>query len=67
MASGLLPICLGEATKFSAMLLKADKTYHATLKLGYLSSTGDAEGEIIAAVSAKLNNEKLSLLQVQEV
>ncbi|WP_430231368.1 tRNA pseudouridine(55) synthase TruB [Nitrosomonas communis] len=67
MASGLLPICLGEATKFSAMLLNADKTYHATLKLGYLSSTGDAEGEIIAAVSAKLNHEKLSLLQVQEV
>ncbi|SFM45104.1 tRNA pseudouridine55 synthase [Nitrosomonas communis] len=67
MASGLLPICLGEATKFSAMLLNADKTYHATLKLGYLSSTGDAEGEIIAAVRTKLNNEKLSLLQVQEV
>ncbi|MDV6345535.1 tRNA pseudouridine(55) synthase TruB [Nitrosomonas sp. Is37] len=67
MASGLLPICFGEATKFSAMLLNADKTYHATLKLGYLSSTGDAEGEIIAVARTKSNNEKLSLSQIQEI
>jgi len=46
MATGLLPLCLGEATKFSSMLLGADKTYQATLKLGYLSTTGDVEGEI---------------------
>jgi len=49
MATGLLPICFGEATKFSSALLGADKTYAATLKLGYVSSTGDAEGEISAA------------------
>ncbi len=47
MAQGLLPVCLGEATKFSSALLNADKTYVATLKLGYISNTGDAEGEII--------------------
>lgn len=46
MATGLLPLCLGEATKFSALLLGADKTYQATLILGYLSTTGDTEGEI---------------------
>ena len=47
MATGLLPLCLGEATKFSSVLLGADKTYETTLKLGFLSTTGDAEGEII--------------------
>ena len=46
MATGLLPICFGEATKFSSVLLHADKTYRATIKLGYLSTTGDADGEI---------------------
>lgn len=46
MATGLLPLCFGEATKFSSVLLGADKTYAATLKLGFLSTTGDAEGEI---------------------
>lgn len=48
LASGLLPICFGEATKFAQYLLDADKAYLATLKLGEASSTGDAEGEIIA-------------------
>jgi tRNA pseudouridine55 synthase len=46
MATGLLPLCFGEATKFSSVLLGADKTYEATLKLGFSSTTGDAEGEI---------------------
>lgn len=49
MATGLLPICLGEATKFSSALLGAGKTYEAVLRLGYLSTTGDAEGEISVA------------------
>lgn len=47
MASGLLPICFGEATKFGSDLLGADKTYLATLRLGERSNTGDADGEII--------------------
>lgn len=46
-ATGLLPICLGEATKVSGLLLEADKGYTATLKLGEQSSTGDTEGEIV--------------------
>ncbi|MGZ0018550.1 tRNA pseudouridine(55) synthase TruB [Nitrosomonas sp. wSCUT-2] len=46
MATGLLPICFGEATKFSSFLLGAKKSYIATLKLGFLSTTGDVEGEI---------------------
>ncbi|HEY7987124.1 MAG TPA: tRNA pseudouridine(55) synthase TruB [Methylophilaceae bacterium] len=45
-ATGLLPLCLGEATKFSQTLLDADKEYSATLKLGATSNTGDTEGEI---------------------
>ena len=48
LASGLLPICMGEATKFAQYLLDADKAYTATLKLGEATTTGDAEGEVIA-------------------
>lgn len=48
LATGLLPVCLGEATKFSHTLLEADKTYEATLRFGHTSSTGDAEGDIQA-------------------
>lgn len=46
-ASGLLPICFGEATKFSGFLLNADKHYRTICKLGIQTSTGDAEGEIV--------------------
>jgi len=46
-ASGLLPLCFGEATKFAADLLDADKSYEATLQLGVTTTTGDAEGEIV--------------------
>jgi len=48
LASGLLPICLGEATKLSSFLLEADKHYQAICTLGITTSTGDAEGDIIA-------------------
>jgi len=48
LATGLLPICFGEATKFSVGLLESDKTYRAQIKLGQTTTTGDAEGEIIA-------------------
>lgn len=48
-ATGLLPLCLGEATKFSHFLLDADKTYEATMQLGATSTTGDIEGEITSA------------------
>ena len=46
LATGLLPVCLGEATKFSSFLLESDKSYEASIKLGFISSTGDLEGEI---------------------
>ncbi len=46
LATGMLPICMGEATKFSSVLLNANKTYEAAIKLGYQSTTGDAEGVI---------------------
>ncbi|MGP9686823.1 tRNA pseudouridine(55) synthase TruB [Halomonas sp. AOP25-F1-15] len=48
MATGLLPICLGEATKFSSHLLEADKVYRTRVELGVMTDTGDAEGRIIA-------------------
>ena len=48
LASGLLPICFGEATKLSGYLLNADKHYVATFRLGVATSTGDAEGEIVS-------------------
>jgi len=47
MATGLLPLCFGEATKFSSELLDADKAYEATLKLGQTTTTADAEGEVL--------------------
>lgn len=47
-ADGLLPVCLGEATKFSHWLLDADKTYEATVRLGVVTDTGDAEGRVLA-------------------
>ena len=47
LASGLLPICLGEATKVSAFLLDADKQYQVTCKLGERTTTADAEGEVV--------------------
>lgn len=47
LASGMLPICFGEATKMSAYLLDADKLYRANVCLGIRTSTGDAEGEVI--------------------
>lgn len=47
MATGVLPICLGEATKFSQFLLDADKAYEATILFGEQTTTGDAEGELL--------------------
>jgi tRNA pseudouridine55 synthase len=47
LASGVLPLCFGAATKFSQLQLDADKTYEATLCLGTKTSTADAEGEVV--------------------
>lgn len=48
-ATGLLPVCFGEATKFSQFLLDAGKTYQATFKLGKTTTTGDSEGEVTSS------------------
>ncbi|PJG59080.1 tRNA pseudouridine(55) synthase TruB [Aeromonas cavernicola] len=48
LATGMLPICLGEATKFSQYLLDADKRYEVTAKLGERTNTSDADGEVVA-------------------
>jgi tRNA pseudouridine55 synthase len=47
-ADGLLPLCFGEATKFSAYLLDADKHYRAVMRLGVTTATGDPEGEVLS-------------------
>lgn len=48
LATGLLPICFGEATKFSQFLLESDKSYWVSARLGIRTQTGDAEGEVIS-------------------
>ena len=48
LATGMLPICLGEATKFSQYLLDADKTYAVAMQLGVRTTTSDAEGDIVS-------------------
>lgn len=52
LATGVLPLCFGEATKFSQYLLDADKGYRSTVVLGTGTDTGDAEGEAIATACA---------------
>ena len=59
LATGLLPLCFGEATKFSADLLDADKTYEAELKLGVTTDSGDAEGQIIATVAVDVEKDAI--------
>lgn len=72
-ATGLLPLCFGEATKFSADLLDADKTYQTVVHLGVSTNTGDTEGEIIqtrevdvseAQIHATIEQFKGDILQV---
>ena len=52
LATGLLPVCLGGATKFSSFLLDADKHYRVRVRLGVTMTTADAEGEVVTEVSA---------------
>ncbi len=48
LATGMLPICLGEATKFSQYMLDADKTYRTTAKLGVRTASGDVDSEVVS-------------------
>jgi tRNA pseudouridine55 synthase len=58
-ATGLLPLCFGEATKFSHFLLDADKTYLATMQLGANTTTGDTEGEIVSTAEVHATREQM--------
>jgi tRNA pseudouridine55 synthase len=55
LATGLLPLCFGEATKFAHYLTDADKTYLATIKLGITTTTGDAEGAVLSTQPVNVN------------
>lgn len=58
-ATGLLPVCFGEATKFSQFLLDANKTYQAAFKLGQTTTTGDSEGEVISRCLVNLSRKQV--------
>jgi len=58
-ATGLLPLCFGEATKFSQDLLEADKTYLATVHLGITTTTGDTEGEVLETRDVDVSTEQV--------
>jgi tRNA pseudouridine55 synthase len=64
-ATGLLPLCFGEATKFSQDLLEADKTYDTTVHLGISTNTGDTEGEAIATREVKVTVEQIEAVLAQ--
>lgn len=64
-ATGLLPLCFGEATKFSQDLLEADKTYETTVHLGITTNTGDTEGETIATADVNVTPEQIEAVLAQ--
>ena len=61
LATGLLPLCFGEATKFAHYLTDADKTYVATIKLGVTTTTGDAEGDVLSTHSVQVDQRQFEL------
>lgn len=58
-ATGLLPLCFGEATKFSQDLLEADKTYQTVVHLGITTTTGDTEGEVLQTLPVNVSEEQI--------
>ena len=64
-ATGLLPLCFGEATKFSQDLLEADKTYETTVHLGITTNTGDTEGETIGTCDVNVTREQIDAALAQ--
>ncbi|SES86021.1 tRNA pseudouridine(55) synthase TruB [Thalassotalea agarivorans] len=60
LATGMLPICLGEATKFSQFLLDTDKTYQVTAKLGVRTTTSDVDGEVVSTKPVAVSDEQLA-------
>lgn len=65
LASGVLPLCFGAATKFSQLQLDADKTYEAVVCLGVKTSTADAEGSVIETRPVKVDDEALQRVVAQ--
>lgn len=59
LATGLLPICLGEATKFAQHVTNADKTYIANVKFGVQTTTGDAEGDVVSTTPVNITTVEL--------
>jgi tRNA pseudouridine55 synthase len=60
LATGMLPICFGEATKFSQYLLESDKHYRVQVTLGIKTTTGDAEGQVVATKPVQVTSENLA-------
>lgn len=60
LATGMLPLCFGEATKFSQFLLDADKTYEVTAKLGVVTETGDADGAVVSEKDVTASAEEIT-------
>ena len=65
LATGVLPLCFGAATKFSQLQLDADKTYEAVARLGIKTRTGDAEGEVIEERPVNVSEEDLAKVVAQ--
>jgi len=61
LATGMLPICLGEGTKFSQFLLDTDKTYQVTAKLGVRTTTSDIDGDVVSERPVEVSAEKLAV------
>lgn len=64
-ATGLLPLCFGEATKFAQDLLDADKTYEAVVHLGVTTTTGDTEGEVVESRPVEVSIQQIELVLAQ--
>lgn len=64
-ATGLLPLCFGEATKFSQDLLESDKTYEAVVHLGIKTDTGDTEGQVIGEHAVEVGAEQIEAVLAQ--
>ena len=66
LATGLLPLCFGEATKVSAMMLDDNKRYQVVVQLGVMTDTGDAEGEVIKMVAVPDIDDDELMLSLQQ-
>lgn len=64
-ATGLLPLCFGEATKFAQDLLEADKTYEAVVHLGLTTTTGDTEGDVVETHNVTVTPDQIEVVLQQ--